>query len=178
MFIARDLCAQVWQLGCAQAAFTLEGHEKGVNCIDYYTGGDKPYLISGADDRMVRVWDYQTKSCVHSLEGHVQNVTAVAFHPELPLLLTGSEDGTVRVWHAATFRLETTLNYGLERVWSLACQKGNNHVAIGYDEGASRSSSLICALFPPFCLCPSFSPLRSPSPLTGVGVVRRSLERW
>ena len=67
----------------------------------------------------------------------MQNVTAVAFHPELPLLLTGSEDGTVRVWHAATFRLETTLNYGLERVWSLACQKGNNHMAIGYDEGAS-----------------------------------------
>lgn len=54
-------CSQVWQLGCAQAAFTLEGHEKGVNCIDYYTGGDKPYLISGADDRMVKVWDYQVR---------------------------------------------------------------------------------------------------------------------
>lgn len=80
----------------------------------------------------------------------MQNVTAVAFHPELPLLLTGSEDGTVRVWHAATFRLETTLNYGLERVWSLACQKGNNHVAIGYDEGADPPCpyipSLLCTV--------------------------------
>ena len=66
MFIALDRFAQVWQLGCAQAAFTLEGHEKGVNCIDYYTGGDKPYLISGADDRMVRVWDYQVR-CVSPL---------------------------------------------------------------------------------------------------------------
>jgi coatomer subunit beta' len=49
----------VWQLGSPTANFTLEGHEKGVNCVDYYTGGDKPYLISGADDRLVKIWDYQ-----------------------------------------------------------------------------------------------------------------------
>ena len=77
----------------------------------------------------------QNKTCVQTLEGHVQNVTAVAFHPELPVLLSGSEDGTVRVWHASTFRLETTINNGLERVWSVSCQKGCNLVAIGYEEG-------------------------------------------
>jgi WD40 repeat protein len=51
--------SQVWQLGSPTPNFTLEGHEKGVNCVDYYTGGDKPYLISGADDRLVKIWDYQ-----------------------------------------------------------------------------------------------------------------------
>lgn len=50
---------QVWQLGSKTPNFTLEGHEKGVNCVDYYKGGDKPYLISGADDRLVKIWDYQ-----------------------------------------------------------------------------------------------------------------------
>lgn len=54
--------AQVWQLGSNTANFTLEGHEKGVNCLDYYSGGDKPYLISGADDRYVKIWDYQVSS--------------------------------------------------------------------------------------------------------------------
>ena len=49
-----DKTVKVWQLGSAQPNFTLEGHEKGVNCVDYYNGGDKPYLISGADDRLVR----------------------------------------------------------------------------------------------------------------------------
>jgi hypothetical protein len=44
--------------------------------------------------------------------------------------------GTVRVWHANTYRLESTLNYGLERVWSIACQRGSNNVALGYDEGS------------------------------------------
>jgi coatomer subunit beta' len=81
------------------------------------------------------VWDYQNKTCVQTLEGHTQNVCVACFHPELPVILSGSEDGTVRVWHANTYRLENTLNYGFERVWTLAYQRGSNHVAIGYDEG-------------------------------------------
>ena len=118
-----DKTIKVWQLGSVAPNFTLEGHEKGVNCVDYYHGGDKPYLISGADDRLVKVWDYQNKSCVQTLEGHSQNISCVAFHTELPLVLTGSEDGTIKLWHSNTYRLDNTLNYGLERVWSLCCMK-------------------------------------------------------
>lgn len=44
--------------------------------MDYYHGGDKPYLISGADDHAVRIWDYQNKTCVQTLEGHTYNVSA------------------------------------------------------------------------------------------------------
>lgn len=131
-----DRTVKVWQLGSPTPNFTLEGHEKGVNCVDYYHGGDKPYLISGADDRMVKIWDYQNKTCVQTLEGHAQNISAVCFHPELPIVLTGSEDGTVRIWHSGTYRLESSLNYGLERVWTIACMRGSNNVAIGYDEGS------------------------------------------
>jgi coatomer subunit beta' len=33
-----------------KALFTLSGHTNGVNCVDYFKG-DKPYIISGGDDR-------------------------------------------------------------------------------------------------------------------------------
>ncbi|XP_041949813.1 coatomer subunit beta' isoform X3 [Alosa sapidissima] len=131
-----DRTIKVWQLGSNSPNFTLEGHEKGVNCIDYYSGGDKPYLISGADDRLVKIWDYQNKTCVQTLEGHAQNVSCVSFHPELPIIITGSEDGTVRIWHSSTYRLESTLNYGMERVWCVCGLRGSNNVALGYDEGS------------------------------------------
>ena len=84
------------------------------------------------------MWDYQTKACVQTLDGHGHNISAVAFHPELPLILTGSEDGTVKLWHSTTYRLENTLNYGLERVWALGVIKGANSVAVGYDEARGR----------------------------------------
>ncbi|CAH8656088.1 unnamed protein product [Schistosoma rodhaini] len=130
-----DHTVKVWSLGSGTPNFTLEGHERGVNCVDYSTSGDKPYLASGSDDRTVKIWDYQTKACVQTLEGHAQNISSVLFHPELPIILTGSEDGTVRFWHANTYRLESTLNYGLERVWTMTCQRGKQIVGIGYDEG-------------------------------------------
>ncbi|GMH70772.1 hypothetical protein TrRE_jg4252, partial [Triparma retinervis] len=112
-----------------------QGHERGVNCIDYYPSGDKPYLLSGADDNTVKIWDYQTKSVVQTLEGHTNNICAVMFHPKLPLIIACSEDSTVRMWQAATYRAETTLNYGMERAWALAATNTFNKIAIGYDEG-------------------------------------------
>ena len=100
--------------------------------------GDRPYLISGADDKLVKVWDYQTKACVQTLEGHTHNVSAVCFHPELPIIVSGSEDGSVRIWHATTYRLENTLNYGLERLWALGYARGSNLYA-------ATLRSLICS---------------------------------
>lgn len=60
----------------------------------------------------MRIWDYQTKTCIQVLEGHTENVTSVLFHPKLPIIVTGSEDGTIRIWHSVTYRCEMTLNYG------------------------------------------------------------------
>lgn len=64
--------------------------------------------------------------------------SALAFHTELPVILTGSEDDTVRVWHSTTYRLESTLNYGLGRVWTVQCRGVGGRqtvVGVGYDEG-------------------------------------------
>ncbi|GLE03440.1 hypothetical protein PINS_up012342 [Pythium insidiosum] len=130
-----DRTIKVWGLGSAHPHFSLDGHERGVNCVDYYPGGDKPYLISGSDDKTVKVWDYQTKAIVHTLDGHGNNLTSVMYHPRLPIIISACEDGAVRMWHATTYRAETTLNYGMERAWSLAALKSSNKLAVGYDEG-------------------------------------------
>jgi coatomer subunit beta' len=130
-----DRTVKVWNVSSPNANFTLDGHSKGVNCVEYYEGGDKPYLVTGADDKLIKVWDYQQKTCVQTLEGHTNNVVRVGYHPSLPIIVSGSEDGTIRIWHAHTYRLENTLNYGMERVWCLAFLKGSNDMAFGYDEG-------------------------------------------
>lgn len=131
-----DRTIKVWQLGSSEPNFTLEGHEKGVNCIDYYHGGDKPYLISGSDDKTVKIWDYQTKTCVQTLEGHSENISFVMYYPDLPIIVTGSEDFSVKVWNMSTYRLEQTFNYGMGRVWTAACLRNSYTLAIGYDNGS------------------------------------------
>jgi len=131
-----DRTVKVWSLGSSVANFTLEGHEKGVNWVDYYYGGEKPYLVTAGDDQLVKIWDYQNKTCVQTLEGHTQNATFACFHPELPIIISGSEDGSVKIWHANTYRLENTLNYGLNRAWAVAYRRSTNDVALGYDLGS------------------------------------------
>ncbi|KAM4058805.1 coatomer WD associated domain-containing protein [Hirsutella rhossiliensis] len=132
-----DRTVKIWSLGSATANFTLEAHEtKGVNHVDYYPHSDKPYLLTTSDDRTIKVWDYTTKSLIATLEGHTNNVSFACYHPELPVIISGSEDGTIRVWHANTYRFEQSLNYSLERAWCIAYQKGQQGVAVGFDDGA------------------------------------------
>lgn len=41
----------MWGLGAPTPHFSLDGHERGVNAIDYYPGGDRPYLLSGKEEK-------------------------------------------------------------------------------------------------------------------------------
>ncbi|KAI5120315.1 hypothetical protein M0805_000375 [Coniferiporia weirii] len=131
-----DRTVKMWSLGSSAPNFTLEAHEKGgVNYVEFYPGADKPYLLTTGDDRTVRVWDYHSKSCVQTLEGHTNNVSFALFHPSLPLIISGSEDGAVKLWNSGTYRLENTLSYALERAWCAAVRPHANDVAVGFDEG-------------------------------------------
>lgn len=130
-----DKTVKTWSLGSSRANFTLDAHDKGVNFVEYYPGADKPYMITTGDDKLVKIWDYQTKACVQILEGHTSNVSFAVFHPEIPVIISGSEDGTVKVWHSGTYRLEQTLSYGLERAWCVGVLRGRNDVCMGFDEG-------------------------------------------
>jgi len=134
-----DNSIKVWGLTTNSPHFTLEGgdgHTKGVNTVEYCPGADRPYLVTGSDDGTVKVWDYQTKACVQTLIGHQGNVSAVSFHPELPIIISASEDGAVCLWNANTYKLEKNLNYGLDRAWCISCRAGTNCIALGYDNGA------------------------------------------
>lgn len=135
-----DRTVKVWGVTSPIPHFTLEGHTDGVNSATYHPSTEHPYIASAADDFTVKIWDYQSRTCVSTLavsttEPEPGNVSSVCFHPDLPLLITGSEDGNVKLWHTATFRLEETLRFGMARAWALACLPGSRKLAIGYDDG-------------------------------------------
>ena len=84
----------------------------------------------------MKVWDYQTKTCIQTLTGHEDNVSAVRFHPRLPYILSCGEDGRVMVFHSGSYRKERVLlQPALDRCWAVALSEHGNTVVLGYDEG-------------------------------------------
>ncbi|KIM26794.1 hypothetical protein M408DRAFT_330396 [Serendipita vermifera MAFF 305830] len=141
-----DKTVKVWSITSSAPNFTFDAHERGgVNFVEYHPDPHKPYIITTGDDRTIRIWDYLSKSCIQTLEGHTANVSFAVYlgGGGAPLIVSGSEDGMIKLWNAGTYRLENTLNYGLERAWCVslnggrggASAMGSNEVAVGFDEG-------------------------------------------
>nr|ACS49628.1 protein kinase-3 [Oryza coarctata] len=82
-----------------------------------------------------QIWDCKSRTCVQTLIGHMDCVSSVCSHPDIPILLTGSFDETVRLWNSTTFKLEGVLDFELGKVISIVCLKGSKRVVIGHEAG-------------------------------------------
>ena len=66
-------------------------------------------LVSGSDDKTVRLWQAETGQCLKILQEHQGKVYTVAFSPDGTLLASGGDDRVVRIWEANTGRCLHTL---------------------------------------------------------------------
>ncbi len=59
---------------------------------------DGTLVVTGSDDRGVRIWDAATGGLLQTFKEHTGEVTSVAFAPSGKMLASGAKDATVRVW--------------------------------------------------------------------------------
>ncbi|KIJ06850.1 hypothetical protein PAXINDRAFT_44442, partial [Paxillus involutus ATCC 200175] len=66
---------------------------------------DGKMVVSGSEDKTVRIWDGESGEVMHVFEGHKDEVNSVEFSWDSSRVVSGSDDHTVRVWLVETGEL-------------------------------------------------------------------------
>ena len=74
----------------------MRGHTDDITRVAWAWDGLS--IVSGSEDKTVRVWDARTGKESGRGVGHTRSVRAVAFAPDGSFLVSGGDDGTARVW--------------------------------------------------------------------------------
>lgn len=75
-----------------------------------------PWIISASDDQTIRIWNWQSRSCISVVTGHSHYVMCAMFHPREELIVSASLDQTIRIWDYSALRKKNAASAGGSRV--------------------------------------------------------------
>ena len=78
----------------------LSGHTDQVWSVTFSFDGRS--LVSGSDDKTVKLWDMQTGGAIRTFSGHTEDVCSVSISVDSTTIVSGSYDKTIRLWDAQT----------------------------------------------------------------------------
>jgi len=74
----------------------ISGHLGWVRCVAVEPGNE--WFVTGAADRVIKVWDLASGTLKVSLTGHISTVRGLAVSPRHPYLFSCGEDRQVKCW--------------------------------------------------------------------------------
>jgi glucose repression regulatory protein TUP1 len=135
-------------------------------CADSYVRSvcfspDSKYLVAGAEDKTIKLWDIQGKRLRHSLVGHSKDIYSVDYSADGQYVVSGSGDKRAKLWDVNTGTCVRTFGDDdgpKDGVTSVAVSPDNRYIAAGSLDRVVR-----CARRP--CSAPPSPPLASASVL-------------
>ncbi len=95
---------------------------------------DGNWLITGAEDHVVKVWDVRHRTVKHKLVGHDTDIYSVDASANSHFIISGSGDKKAKLWSLETGKLLSTLGeeYGpTDGITSVSVSPTSQHVAAG-----------------------------------------------
>ena len=114
-----------------------------VRCVCFSPDGQ--LLVTGAEDRLVRIWDIKAKKVVTVLSGHEQEIYSVDFARDGAVVVSGSGDRTARVWSVQEKRCVHVLAHADPAAAASDQQQGTTGKEAGVTSVAIRPDSQVIA---------------------------------
>lgn len=95
---------------------------------------DGNWLITGAEDHVVKVWDVRNRTVKHRLVGHDTDIYSVDASANSQFIISGSGDKKAKLWSLETGKLLSTLGgeFGpTDGITSVSVSPTSQHVAAG-----------------------------------------------
>ena len=87
---------------------SLSGHTSWVNSVAFSLDGRS--LVSGSNDRTVKLWDVQTGGVVKTFHGHTSCIYSVSISEDCTRIASGSYNGIICVWDIQTGECLSTIS--------------------------------------------------------------------
>jgi serine/threonine protein kinase/WD40 repeat protein len=95
----QDTEARIWDLQKREVVHTFKRHTAHIRCVGFNPKGDR--LVTGGNDKTVRVWDIAEEKQLFDIEGPEQFLVA-EFSPDGKKIVTSSANNQAHVWDAET----------------------------------------------------------------------------
>jgi len=128
-----DFTIKIWSLK-SKASFLEEAlllkHDNRVNVIIEFTNNR---IISGSDDKKVKVWCMDTYTCINTFEGHSDKVTCLT-KLNNSLVASGGNDKKIIIWNINEQSIFKILDGHSRHVRGLVLLSESKFASFGYDK--------------------------------------------
>ncbi|WP_341732065.1 hypothetical protein [Microcoleus sp. EPA2] len=115
---------------------TLSGHI--IDVVSLALSPDGQTLVSGSNDKTIKIWQLSTGQLLRTLTGHSSLVFSVAISPDGQTLVSGSSDKTIKIWQLSTGQLLRTLTGHSDWVRSVAISPDGQTLVSGSGDGTIK----------------------------------------
>ena len=139
----------LWDRSKGHQRSSLPGHGSYVYSVAF--SHDSRFLVSGCEDRLVRLFDLRTGNLIWAEKRHNDAVYSVAFSPDGKSVVSGGYDKVVNLWNAETGELQRAPGRALDgigRVTSVAFSPDGESVAFASLDDTVRLWDLHRDIFP------------------------------
>ncbi|KAJ1797476.1 U3 small nucleolar RNA-associated protein, partial [Coemansia sp. RSA 2399] len=146
---SKDNTAMVWMVNMSLppnqrivCVATAVGHTKAVGAVCLARGSDFTFMVSGSEDRTVKMWDLSPLrrvfenpqhapalvektgpirlNSLYTFQAHDKDINSIRISPNNDIFATGSQDKTAKIWDVATGKPLGTLQGHRRGVWNIA----------------------------------------------------------